>query len=218
MPDIMHLVKIHASPDQVYQAITTAEGVRNWWTRDTALDSKVGGTGEFGFNRHQFVIKVKIDELTPQTHVSIRGGEVIDGPFIESKDAIGGIFIIDAASLDDAAEIARSCPCLDLQNGYMEISRLPRSTPCSRESARRWTRRTQLRCSGVIGRVAPPNCGQCWKVIGLTHLNRSKRVSMPSTPPTTMSPNDVKSERLRALPNQRRRGLMTRQALLRTNR
>ena len=45
MPDIMHLVKIHASADQVYQAITTAEGVRNWWTRDTAL------------------------ELTPQTHV-----------------------------------------------------------------------------------------------------------------------------------------------------
>src|ERR1700694_3302183 len=69
MPDIMHLVKIHASPAQVYQAITTAEGVRNWWTRDTALDSKIGGTGEFGFNDHQFVIKVKIDELTPQTHV-----------------------------------------------------------------------------------------------------------------------------------------------------
>ena len=69
MPDIMHLVKIHASPDQVYQALTTAEGVRNWWTRDTALESKVGGTGEFGFNEHQFLIKVTIDELIPQTHV-----------------------------------------------------------------------------------------------------------------------------------------------------
>jgi uncharacterized protein YndB with AHSA1/START domain len=69
MPDILHLVKIHASPDKVYQAITTAEGVRNWWTRDTALDSKVSGTGEFGFNEHQFVIKVKIDELTPQIYL-----------------------------------------------------------------------------------------------------------------------------------------------------
>jgi uncharacterized protein YndB with AHSA1/START domain len=37
MLDIMHLVKIHASPDQVYRAITTAEGVQNWWTRDTAV-------------------------------------------------------------------------------------------------------------------------------------------------------------------------------------
>ena len=53
--------------------------------------------------------------------LTIRGGEVIDGPFIESKDAVGGIFIIEADSLDGAAEIARSCPNLDLQNGYMEV-------------------------------------------------------------------------------------------------
>jgi hypothetical protein len=53
--------------------------------------------------------------------LTIRGGEVIDGPFIESKDAVGGIFIIEAESLDEAAEIARSCPNLDLQNGYMEV-------------------------------------------------------------------------------------------------
>jgi hypothetical protein len=53
--------------------------------------------------------------------LTIRGGEVIDGPFIESKDAVGGIFIIEAVSLDEATEIARSCPSLDLQNGYMEV-------------------------------------------------------------------------------------------------
>ena len=53
--------------------------------------------------------------------LTIRGGEVIDGPFIESKDAVGGIFVVEAASLDEAAEIARSCPNLDLQNGYMEV-------------------------------------------------------------------------------------------------
>ena len=52
---------------------------------------------------------------------TIRGGEVIDGPFIESKDAVGGIFVIEAASLDEATEIARSCPILQLQNGYMEV-------------------------------------------------------------------------------------------------
>jgi hypothetical protein len=53
--------------------------------------------------------------------LTIRGGEVIDGPFIESKDAVGGIFIIEAVSLDEATEVARSCPSLDLQNGYMEV-------------------------------------------------------------------------------------------------
>ena len=53
--------------------------------------------------------------------LTFRGGEVLDGPFIESKDAVGGIFIIDAASLDEATEIARSCPGLDLQHGYVEV-------------------------------------------------------------------------------------------------
>src|SRR5215813_12767211 len=37
MPDIMHTLKIHASPEQVYDAIATAEGIRNWWTRDAVL-------------------------------------------------------------------------------------------------------------------------------------------------------------------------------------
>lgn len=53
--------------------------------------------------------------------LTIRGGEVMDGPFIESKDAVGGIFIVEAASLDDATGIARACPGLELQRGYVEI-------------------------------------------------------------------------------------------------
>jgi hypothetical protein len=62
-------------------------------------------------------------KLQDQTgrRLTIRGGEVIDGPFIEAKDAVGGIFVIEAASLDDATAIARTCPNLDLQNGYMEV-------------------------------------------------------------------------------------------------
>jgi hypothetical protein len=59
--------------------------------------------------------------------LTIRGGEVIDGPFIESKDAVGGIFIIEAGSLDEATEIARTCPNLDLQNGSMEVRVVERS-------------------------------------------------------------------------------------------
>ena len=70
MPEIMHLIKIRAGEDKVYQTVATAEGIRNWWTRDAALDSKVGGAGEFGFYGHRFVIKVKVAELTPPAHLS----------------------------------------------------------------------------------------------------------------------------------------------------
>jgi hypothetical protein len=68
----------------------------------------------------RFMGSYKLHDQTGR-RLTIRGGEVIDGPFIESKDAIGGIFIIEAASLDEATELARTCPCLDLQNGYMEV-------------------------------------------------------------------------------------------------
>ena len=53
MPEIMHLIKIRAAQDRVYQAVSTAEDIRNWWTRDAALDPAVGGTGEFGFYGHR---------------------------------------------------------------------------------------------------------------------------------------------------------------------
>jgi hypothetical protein len=53
--------------------------------------------------------------------LTVRGGEVIDGPFIEAKDAVGGIFVIEAPSLDEATDLAMSCPGLTLQNGYVEV-------------------------------------------------------------------------------------------------
>jgi len=68
MPDIMHLIKIHASPEQVYQVLTTAEGIRNWWTRDAVLESKIGGTGELGFYEHR-VTKIRVDELKAPVRV-----------------------------------------------------------------------------------------------------------------------------------------------------
>jgi uncharacterized protein YndB with AHSA1/START domain len=70
MADIMHTLKIHASADRVYQAIATAEGIRNWWTRDAVLESKVGGTGEFGFFARRFIAKVRIDELEPPKRIA----------------------------------------------------------------------------------------------------------------------------------------------------
>lgn len=65
MPDIMHLVRIDTSPERVYEAITTAAGVRRWWTRDAVLEPKIGAVGEFGFNERRFVAKVRVDELAP---------------------------------------------------------------------------------------------------------------------------------------------------------
>jgi hypothetical protein len=45
--------------------------------------------------------------------VSGKKGTVSDGPFAESKEAIGGYFLLNVASLEDAVEIARQCPILE---------------------------------------------------------------------------------------------------------
>jgi hypothetical protein len=40
------------------------------------------------------------------------GRLVVDGPFAESKEAIGGYFLIAVADLDEAVAIAKQCPGL----------------------------------------------------------------------------------------------------------
>lgn len=50
--------------------------------------------------------------LQPEARVVGRGGIVTDGPFAETKEWVGGYWIIVAASLDEAAAIAAENPCL----------------------------------------------------------------------------------------------------------
>jgi hypothetical protein len=51
------------------------------------------------------------DALEPTgTATSIRGDIVTDGPFAETKEALGGFYLIEARDLDHAIEIAKLCP------------------------------------------------------------------------------------------------------------
>jgi hypothetical protein len=71
-------------------------------------------------DRGSYLSSGKLHDQTGR-RLTVRGGEVIDGPFIESKDAVGGFVILEANSLDEAAQIGRGCPVLSLQNGYLEV-------------------------------------------------------------------------------------------------
>ena len=42
-----------------------------------------------------------------------KGRTVADGPFAESKEAVGGYFLLAVNSLDEALEIAKECPALE---------------------------------------------------------------------------------------------------------
>jgi hypothetical protein len=41
-----------------------------------------------------------------------KNGGIVDGPFAESKEAIGGYFLLQGVGLEQAVEIARACPAL----------------------------------------------------------------------------------------------------------
>lgn len=66
-------------------------------------------------------IYVSGEPLLPEGK-TVKGSKalVTDGPFAESKELVGGFFLIKAASLAEAAEIAKGCPDLPL-DGSVEI-------------------------------------------------------------------------------------------------
>ena len=65
--------------------------------------------------------------LGPETAtvVSIRNGRrsVEDGPFTDSKEQLGGYFVIEVGSLDEAAKWATSCPAA--KNGRVDVRLVP---------------------------------------------------------------------------------------------
>ena len=63
------------SPDDVYRALATVEGLSGWWTGDTHGDGKAGGVLQFRFGSGGFDMKVL--ELEPGKRVL---WQVIDGP------------------------------------------------------------------------------------------------------------------------------------------
>lgn len=46
--------------------------------------------------------------------VSMTGGRTIDGPYAETKEAIGGFFMLRVADMEEAVAIAKQCPSLSL--------------------------------------------------------------------------------------------------------
>jgi hypothetical protein len=87
-------------------------------------------------NNNDFIMKKygewsqKIGQKTLVAH-KLRGGagrkldlvhgQVKDGPYTETKECIGGFYIIEAANYEEAVKIASECPTLLYQGGYVEV-------------------------------------------------------------------------------------------------
>ena len=89
------------SAEEIQQII---ERYRTWSTR-------VGATGQ------------KLTDGEGRTVVRKDGGvSITDGPYAESKEVLGGYFVLEAAGYDDAAKLVADCPHLDF--GSIEIRQI----------------------------------------------------------------------------------------------
>src|SRR5215475_13772227 len=54
----------------------------------------------------------RLRPTTDATSVQVRNGEVLtsDGPFAETKEQIGGYYVVDCKDLDEAIEVASKIP------------------------------------------------------------------------------------------------------------
>src|SRR5688500_1843626 len=66
----------------------------------------------------------ELDTIATATTVRVRGDEtlVTDGPFVELKEALGGYFVFECDSLDDACAWAAKCP--GAEHGTIEVRQL----------------------------------------------------------------------------------------------
>ena len=67
MPEIRHNVTINATSEKVYEAITTQEGLANWWAKQTIAKSEVGFVNIFTFGT--FRNEMKVTMLNPNRKV-----------------------------------------------------------------------------------------------------------------------------------------------------
>ncbi len=73
MPDSLHEIFVNATPDVVYRAWTTAQGLRSWWTLDSRLPGDSGDTYVFGFDGGSIQFHFRIEDETPGQSLRWRG-------------------------------------------------------------------------------------------------------------------------------------------------
>ncbi len=60
------------------------------------------------------------EAILPEGKTVRKQNVVTDGPFAESKELVGGFFIVKANSMEEAVELAKGCPDLPL-GGTVEV-------------------------------------------------------------------------------------------------
>lgn len=111
----------------------------NSWSKGLSPDQIQKVLGQFmaWFENLKETGKVKAGQpLEPEGKIisgrSGAGAHVSDGPFAESKEAIGGYFLLTVDSMEEAVAIARECPILNY-GSTVEVRPVAERCPVARQ-------------------------------------------------------------------------------------
>ena len=68
---LVHQVNVNATPETIYNAVSTQDGLQAFWTSDSKAEPKVGSIATFGFGGPSQ--RMRIDELVPGKRVKWTG-------------------------------------------------------------------------------------------------------------------------------------------------
>ena len=90
---------------------TAQRGTRTEAEGRQAYDHMLG-FGQSLKDRGLLLASESLKSLTDAARVSVRNGrpQVLDGPFAEAKEMIGGFFLVNCATRAEAIAIAAECP------------------------------------------------------------------------------------------------------------
>jgi hypothetical protein len=121
----------HMEPDKTSQkgrvfafaVLGAAPDERSWIDVMDRIDERTQGS----FPEHQFRGGLRLEAPSRGRHVGSAGGRraTFDGPFLEGKEVIGGVFFMRMASVDEAVEWATTSAFVE--HGVLEIRELWRS-------------------------------------------------------------------------------------------
>ena len=88
------------------------------------VNTMMDGYRRFGEEVHgngAFVAGEGLEPVSTATTVRVKGGErlVTDGPFAETKEQLGGFYLLDCKDLDEAIDYAAKIP--GAQSGCVEV-------------------------------------------------------------------------------------------------
>ncbi|MBS1886687.1 MAG: YciI family protein [Actinobacteria bacterium] len=109
------------------------------WTPSTENVEEVAAMSRYNEELRKAGMLLALDGLRPPgdgATVSFRGGEVkvTDGPYAEAKEVVGGYWVIQARSTEEAIEWAKRCPGRDCRVEVRPIFELEDFPPEIREA------------------------------------------------------------------------------------